>query len=73
MTCFNPYSSGFSIYFNKDTKENTDVSNCFNPYSSGFSIYFFLFIPYGQMTDGFNPYSSGFSIYLRRDVYKQDT
>ena len=38
MSCFNPYSPGFSIYFRK--RYNTrNEQTCFNPYSPGFSIY----------------------------------
>ena len=36
---FNPYSSGFSIYF-VNINRQLNMLQGFNPYSSGFSIYF---------------------------------
>ena len=37
--CFNPYSSGFSIYLNFHVTVIYITVFSFNPYSSGFSIY----------------------------------
>ena len=41
VSSFNPYSSGFSIYFTIKARIN-NIKAGFNPYSSGFSIYLYV-------------------------------
>ena len=68
VKCFNPYSSGFSIYL----LVKQEVKVLLKKLQSLFTWIFYLF-KWKKKTlqskkEGFNPYSPGFSIYFKRRI-----